>query len=647
MTSFLKTASGLVGLMLFLPVYADEIVVNPGFEKGAQDKTGEIRAWGKIPEHYRLLPRGGRNGTAAIYFERSVPGKQERLLQEVKLVPGKKYRYHGWIKIEDIAGSKVVGASVGFLYFDKNGKQIGSHARPGSKGSGNNGKWLCHKGTTRAVPAGTAKAYFGPFVHDGLTGKAWFDDVMIEPVEEKPVDVLLSSAYRNGAKDGKVTFIALLNVLTNEMPLATLDAVFGYRDASGRMQKRRAGFLANDAAKLELDVKELALGRQKIVFDLAQNTTGKPVGSAEMEFERFAELPKRHVYIDRHGRTILDGKPFFPLGVFAGKVTGDKFKALSESPFNCVMSYEDLGRTELDLLHSKGIYTIYNLCNAWVGEKVNPPIKTREDEVKYLESKVSQFKDHPGLLAWYTNDEKPSSMREQLIRRRELMERLDPGHPTWSVLFQVLEMRSYFPTVDVIGSDPYPVPMYDLNAAHGFARMTREGTYGMRAFWQVPQIFDWAIYSAEHGSKAPPTLFEMRSLAWQSIAGGANGLVFFSFGRRYTKVNGHTFETRWPDVKAMGEEIRRYIPAMLSVEKAPAACSGDADVPVRVWKHEGKVYLLVVNARKDKQSFEGKVTLDSPFKSVEAGFGPQAKSHDGKSLSLSMGPYESAMYIID
>ena len=124
--------------MFFLPVQADEIVVNPGFEKGVQDKTGEIRAWGKIPEHYRLLPRGGRNGTAAIYFERSVPGKQERLLQEVKLVPGKKYRYHGWIKIEDIAGSKVVGASVGFLYFDKNGKQIGSHARPGSKGSGNN-----------------------------------------------------------------------------------------------------------------------------------------------------------------------------------------------------------------------------------------------------------------------------------------------------------------------------------------------------------------------------------------------------------------------------------------------------------------------------------------------------------------------------
>ena len=93
----------LVTTLSSMALMGEEMVVNPGFEPAADDKAGELRAWGKIPAPYRLLPRGGRNGTAALYFERKEPGGQERLLQEVKVKPGLKYKYHCWIKIEDIA----------------------------------------------------------------------------------------------------------------------------------------------------------------------------------------------------------------------------------------------------------------------------------------------------------------------------------------------------------------------------------------------------------------------------------------------------------------------------------------------------------------------------------------------------------------
>ena len=637
----------LVTTLSSMGLMGEELVVNPGFEPAADDKTGELRAWGKIPAPYRLLPRGGRNGTAALYFERKEPGSQDRLLQEVKVKPGLKYKYHCWIKIEDIAGSKTDGASAGFLYFDKNGRKIGSHARPGVKGSKRNGKWLCHAGTTRPVPAGTVKAFFGPFVHDGLTGKAWFDDLMVQPVDEKPVDVLLSSAYRNGAVDGHVTFIALLNLLTNDTPIASLRGTFSYCDSEGRQREVAADSIAFDEARLTVDVKSLKPGEQDVEFRLVRKDDMRSLGSVTLKFTRFDTLPKRHVHIDPYGRTIVNGKPFFPLGVFAGKVSGEKLETLADSPFNCVMSYEHLSRDEIDALYGKGIYTIYNLCNAWVGDKTNPTIRTKADEEPWIRSKVASLKDHPGLLAWYTNDEKPSSMRDQLIARRNLLERLDPGHPTWSVLFQVLEMRSYFPTVDVIGSDPYPVPMYDLNTGFNYAKMTRDGTCGMRAFWQVPQIFDWAIYGEDHGSTAPPTLFEMRSLAWQSIVGGANGLVFFSFGRLYNKINGHSFETRWPDVKYMGEEIRRYIPAMLSVEKTPVVSTPNPYVPVRTWRHEGKTYLLVVNAQKDKKRFDGAIAVEGGIGKVDTGFGPAPTKADSALLHVSLAPYEPAMYILD
>ena len=62
----------LVTTLSSMALAGEELVVNPGFEPAADDKAGELRAWGKIPAPYRLLPRGGRNGTAvdAVYFDR-------------------------------------------------------------------------------------------------------------------------------------------------------------------------------------------------------------------------------------------------------------------------------------------------------------------------------------------------------------------------------------------------------------------------------------------------------------------------------------------------------------------------------------------------------------------------------------------------
>ena len=62
----------LVTTLSSMALAGEELVVNPGFEPAADDRAGELRAWGKIPAPYRLLPRGGRNGTAvdAVYFDR-------------------------------------------------------------------------------------------------------------------------------------------------------------------------------------------------------------------------------------------------------------------------------------------------------------------------------------------------------------------------------------------------------------------------------------------------------------------------------------------------------------------------------------------------------------------------------------------------
>ena len=89
--------------------------------------------------------------------------------------------------------------------------------------------------------------------------------------------------------------------------------------------------------------------------------------------------------------------------------------------------------------------------------------------------------------------------------------------------------------------------------------------------WQVPQVFDWAGYKKgpDRDQYRAPTLAEMRAMAWQCIAAGANGLVFYSYFDLYKMDKEDPFEKRWKDVCAMGEDIKRYIPVMLSVDPVP------------------------------------------------------------------------------
>lgn len=630
-------ASLLTGTLL-----ADGLLVNPGFDFPSGG-DGSVPGWGRIPTPYRLAPREGMNGTQALYFECAEGAEHPKLLQEIKVRPGHRYVHHAMIKIDGFKPHNERGATLGFFYYDKDGKLIGSYAHDGKRNAKLFGQWGKYGGITRPVPLGTVRACFGPFVYGGCTGKVWYDDIVVEELEEKPVDLLYSSAYRNLAAEGPVTFVATLNVLTNEHPLATLEATFAWRGADGTKRRCAAETLATDQARVTLDVADLAMGANLVGFELREKGGDKPLGRTALTFTRVKEEPDRPVAIDRYGRTLVRGRPYFPLGGFTGKITEAVAKEYAASPFNCVMSYDLTTPDELDLLQRHGLMNICCLADAYADGK---RLKTVEDEEAVVRKRVAALKDHPGVLAWYVNDERPATMRNQLIRRQKLLEELDAGHPTWAVLYQIGDMRSYLPTADVIGSDPYPVPMYGMESAYAYVKATAEGTCGLRGIWQVPQIFDWAVYGGSYveKSKAPPTLFQMRSMAWQAIVGGANGLVFFSFGRLRTPVNGHTFEDRWRDVCAMGEEIKRYVPAMLSVEPAPRATSGDAKVPTRVWSKDCRTYVLVVNAQ--GRPFKGAVTLSRPFAEVETAFGASAERRDARTLEVALRPHEPAMYIL-
>ena len=91
---------------------------------------------------------------------------------------------------------------------------------------------------------------------------------------------------------------------------------------------------------------------------------------------------------------------------------------------------------------------------------------------------------------------------------------------------------------------------------------------------QVVQSFNWAQMGSEgaglckhSGQCHTPNLTESRSMAWQAIAGGANGVLFFSYDDLHHNPD-VPFEEGWRRLKAVGSEIARFAPALLSA-RAP------------------------------------------------------------------------------
>ena len=131
-------------------------------------------------------------------------------------------------------------------------------------------------------------------------------------------------------------------------------------------------------------------------------------------------------------------------------------------------------------------------------------------------------------------------------------------------------------------------------------------------------------------------------MAWQCVAAGANGLVFYSFFDLFKMKDRDPVEKRWADVCAMAEEVKRYIPVMLSAEPAPAVTyEGSASVEARVWRSGSDVYLLAVNSAAEPVT--ATVSVAGGCKSMQAEFGHAPARQGDSRLVYTFAPLEPVM----
>jgi len=587
-----------------MPPALSNLVANGSFEE--LDASGRPVPW-RLPDGYSVVTNSPASGERCLHYQNTDTSHYQLAQAPVPLRPGEQYELRAKIRTNEIRGRREdEGATICVEWQSSDGTYLGGAYPRGVTGT--HREWVEIRHVLGPIPSNAARANVVCYLRRGTVGEAWWDDVSIRLRRPPLLGAVTSDHYRDQFTGRAVRVFA-----SHALPAHALDV----RRAS--IELRATTTEGRELARLDPS----AVTEDALVFSV--DTTAWPTGPLELIVsgrDSFGQVherrlpairlteppPNRRCWIDDHRRLIVDGKPFFPLGMYWGNLRPDQVALYARSPFNCLMPYGNIGRDGLDLAWSNGLRVIYSVKDLYVG---HAGLTSRDAADEAVRRTVESLRDHPAIIAWYINDEFPLSRFGELLDRQRRMIELDPGRPTWAVLYQIGELREYVATCDVIGTDPYPIPHRSPAQALDWARRSRAETFGVKPIWMVPQVFNWAAYKDRPDQLAAcraPSLDEMRAMAWSCLAAGANGLIFYSWfdlwrldegrGKGGQPIPRDPFEKRWRDVVTMASEIRDFVPMLLSTEPAPPIeVSGEgADVAARAVQHEGRVYLLAVNA---------------------------------------------------
>jgi len=559
---------------------------NADFEAFGAD--GKPSGW-YLPDRYRVLKGEGMNGSAGLVYENHDPQYYQNASQKYAVEPGATYRFGAWVKVHELSGKGGVALVIG--WYNKDGKWLDESQTALIRKATE--EWVKLEGISKPVSDEAASGSFAFVCQRGALGRIAFDKAFCERYVRAPVAGVYMDAYRGEASQGEVRFAAALTPEAFGVKPSEVKAVFTVEGPDGKTFAVDGKLAeAGDEAGVTVAVEKFAFGRSEVSCVL--KVGAKTIGCAKTEFTRVEKLTPRKVYLDRHGRAVVDGKLFFPLGMYTGQMTAKDVAMYRESHFNCLMQYSSPTSEQMKLFRDAGLKVIYDIASQY-----RQPDKGT-NSVRYA---VKKFKDDPVLLAWYLYDEQPTAMIPTLVARQKLVESLDADHPTWCAQDIFSETRHYIGACDVFGGDPYPVSTKPVSFATEAIREEIRGLMGMRPVWQVVQAFGWNwINEREAERQRRPSEAEMRNMAWQALAGGARGLIFYNFGYLCREMERREpVEELWPELQRISEEIMRHSRVLLF---ADTEAIPDKHLPKgvvgRLFRENGEMWRLLVNTT-DKQ----------------------------------------------
>ncbi len=382
---------------------------------------------------------------------------------------------------------------------------------------------------------------------------------------------------------------------------------------SPRTLVSNATALTRDHSTVALPTAQLAAGPIRLTASVVKRAGGKVLATRSWDLRKItpAEVKSLKVYIDENNNTIADGKPFFPLGWYSN-ATVEHMEEIAQGPFNCILDYHVSGETKqamldyMDKVQAKGLKLIYCMNDIYPTATYYTSWEGITGNERIADAVVEAYKNHPALLAWYTNDELPVAMVPRLEGYYRQVAKGDPTHPTYIVLCTMPEVKYFADTTDIMGVDPYPVPSRPVRMVADWTDDGVTATSGHKPVWAVLQAYARYQHSSVNKDRSHiptpeelsdgrgPTFEEQRCMTYLALTHGAKGIIYWCY---YNMRKLPQYEQMWGWMKTIGSEVQNLSPMLLSpddlgeVRYAPST----GTIHTKLKKYNGRLYLMAVN----------------------------------------------------
>ncbi len=361
---------------------------------------------------------------------------------------------------------------------------------------------------------------------------------------------------------------------------------------------------ADFAAGFAFDAASLPYGDYTI--EATATRDGAVLASARRTVRKLP--PAEHeVCIDRQGRVLVNGKPFFAWG-FMGSGVDER---LSAAGFNIIHTYvaryahrDGILTAWLDEAHAAGLQVVmypYVGQTGFYGYNGKPHFT--DEEVAEILDFVSTYKDHPALFGWYMCDEpRGAEWRSEIIRLAGIIAEVDPYHPTIPLDNGARGVVGLADAGEILWIDPYPgfgvgkgphAPMRKVAIAiqdiwKGLGYETD------KLLWVAPQAFAYGMKDPERSKvERAPTYLEARTMTYMALIHGADGIVYYAWA----------YAQQFPELRiglleGLSAEMQILMPVLLEGEDlgGETMCEPeDGIVHTRAIGHGGHIYVIATN----------------------------------------------------
>lgn len=604
-----------------------ELVSNGDFQHGLRGWRIGDGVQGKV-----TLDQDDRRGNV-LKLENNDPATYGLITRNVEAYAGQVLYFSAWIKSVDVetvdstgekrrpAHASLFIEASGRSNADQSGHLRGAYPRPSVEDAGD---WRYVSGVFR-VPEGTESIRLGVYLGgQRRVGTAWFDQVSARVLEAPLLDSVLRYPNYRGfttLESGHPWSLDIQGRIYDEWQSAGLQSTL--RDSSGKELYSESYDIPSGEYAITLEVTPDGIGLGNYVWQVdVLSPEGTVEASQEQTIRVVEQMPK--VYVDPDGFTVVEGERIFPLGIYTDNRLAlyngpEALRTMADAGLNTVLSYSygarvtvEEAREYLDNAQEAGLRVIYSIKDMYDGlgggEYRYPRngVTGLEDVARYVEG----LQDHSALLSWYINDEMGPSRLQEIESMHQRVAELDSNHPTYQVLIPHQVSPEYLNSLDLWGSDPYPIGHSSLDlvsrATEDIVRVSRE----VKGVWQVLQVFDWKNYLPERNPNGyHPSLAEKRNMTYQALIHGARGILYFAYFDLHLTPEDHrqrkpkfpkVFEHRWQEMRSLLAEIQPLLPVILENNKVNLESRSSSAVQYQAWQDKDqKVILVVANASED------------------------------------------------